>query len=141
MNRLLILFAVLLCASGVMHAQNAAECGFNVPVSSATITAAGSTQIMAAPTRGSIRVCAWTIQVQQGATAANFGLIAGTGAACATNPTLVTPAFLGTASTTQSAGQVYTPPVVMALPAQSALCLNLSSAPTGAVVHVLYAIY
>jgi hypothetical protein len=127
---------VLLCPAS--HAQ-IGSCGGNKVYASASLTA--STQLVAAPASGSIRVCAVTIQIAQTSSAVTFGLTSGTGAACAAGNALVTPAFLGQASTYQSWGQVYGDTSAIRLPPQKALCLSLGGAPTGAVVMVIYTVY
>ena len=134
-----LLVLLLFAASLSAHAQKSTDCGYNLPVSTATLTA--TSQLIPAPSSGAIHLCSFTIQVVQGGTPANFGLISGTGAGCATGTTPVTPAFLGVASTSQSVGESYTTLNTLATPAKTALCLSLSAAPTGAVAHVQYAIY
>jgi hypothetical protein len=108
--------------------------------SSATLTA--STQLVAAPsgTGVQIHILTFTIQIVQGSSAVSWGLVSGTGSACATGQALVTPAYIGVASVPQSISQNYGPGTTINLPANTALCLNLSGAPTGAVVNVTYTI-
>ena len=148
MKRILFAALLFLAQLAVPHAGHAQCPNPKIYASPASVTTSGSTQLVAAPGLDpdtsthllAIHICAVTIQVVQGTTASNFGLIAGTGSACAVSTSLITPAFLGSASAVQSFGQAYTnAPIV--LPVGTALCLNLSAAPTGAVVHVQYSIY
>ncbi len=138
------LFFLLLLAAPCFGQSNQA-CNNSLNYASGTLTA--STQLIGAPASSpgivgqAIHICSYTIQVSQTAPAVNWGLVSGTGAACATGQALVTPAYLGYASVQQSIGQVYGSGSTINLPASAALCLNLSGAPSGAVVHITYSIY
>lgn len=107
----------------------------------ATTTSSGTTAILAADQR-SIRICNVYIQVvQPGSAPANFGLVSGTGLACATGQANVTGQWLGVANSTQSFTQVTAPNVATFVGGGNGLCLKLSTAPTGAVVQVTYEYY
>lgn len=109
----------------------------SISYSSATLT--GSAQLIAAPPAGrSIYIQAFTIQIQQSASPVTWGLSSGTGSACGTGNTLVTPQYLGYASIQQSLGATYNSPIVVST--AKALCFTTSGTPTGAVVHVVYSI-
>lgn len=140
----ILLAALLFLGVSAAHAQ----CTNPQTYSSATITATGSTQLIAAPGLDSnsktrymaLHICAFSIQISHSSSAVSFGFTTGTGTACATGNTLLTPAFFGIASTVQITQQVYGSTPLVA-PSGAALCLNLSGAPTGAVVHIQYSIY
>lgn len=144
MKRIALLLGFALSCS-LARAQQAFPCSNASNFASVAVTA--STQLIAVPAAStaaagvgkSIKVCAFTIQVAQTATPVNFGLTSGTGAACATGNALVTPAFIGVASTSQSVGQALANTTI-SLPPNTALCLTLSGAPTGAVAHIIYTI-
>lgn len=136
-NRISRLIAALAVLSGTVAFAQANNGTVNY--ASGTLTA--STQLIAPPASPrQIHIIAYDIQVSQSSTAVNWGLVSGTGSACATNQTLVTPSYIGYASVQQSIGQVYQATTIN-LPAGTALCLNLSGTPTGAVVHIVYSIY
>lgn len=156
--RLFLAIAALLLIPSAAIAQRgnggSAICPYAVAVSSA---ASGETQLVTAPTgattiylgatptttpsQQSIHICTVTIKVKQTATAANFGLAAGTGAACVTGTTTVTPLFLGTVSTTDTYQESFTMGGGLSVPVGNGLCLNMTAAPTGAQVLVTYGIY
>lgn len=137
-----ILLGVLLalgCCLGVSKGQAANPCNsFPANYASGTITAGGNTQLIAAPTTGqAIRICAYTITVSQPASAVTWGLVSGSGTACATNTVNVTPALPGIASSLMSAHDAF-PGFVLSLPVNNALCLSLGGTVTAATVQVLY---
>lgn len=126
-------------------------CQNTINVTSAAITTSGSVQLVAAPTTNpysptqAIHICSFDIQVIQGATAANWSLIQGTGSNCGTVPTTsaapTVAGWLGVASTSQSIGQIYQSNNTKNLAPGQALCVNFTNAPTGAKVNVSYAIF
>jgi hypothetical protein len=156
--RLFLAAAALLLLPSAVLAQRgnggSAICPYAVAVSS---VAAGETQLVTAPTgattlyngavpttvpsRQSIHICTVTLKVKQTATPANFGLAAGTGAACVTGTTTVTPLFLGTASVTDTYQESFTMGGGLSVPVGNGLCLNMSVAPTGAQALITYGIY
>jgi hypothetical protein len=142
-----ILCAALLLVAGFGCTQRAAAqtsfgCNHSTNYASASLTA--STQLIAVPTNIpglAIHICSYTVLVSQGSTAVTFGLVSGTGTACATGNALVTPLYPGIASSGQQVSEVYDADGALNIPAGTNLCLQLSGAPTGAVVHITWAAY
>lgn len=127
-----LVLALYLCIPA--NAQGPRYSGVNY----ASISLTANTQLVAAPTAlAAIHVLAYEIQVVQTSSAVSFGLTNGTGSACATGQALVTPAYAGVVSTTQYI--TFSTPID--LPLGKALCLTMSGAPIGAIVHVVYQIY
>lgn len=136
-----VLTALLLYAAPAFG-QTQNTCNNVSNFSSATLTA--SAQLIAVPTNItglSIHICSYVIQVSQSATPVTFGLTSGTGSVCATTNALVTPLYLGVASTGQLVSEVYSTGSPLNVPAGKNLCLALSGAPTGAVVHITWSAY
>jgi hypothetical protein len=121
-----------------------------------TITASGTTEIIPVPTGitipiyngagtsvGSastpkIIICSAQIQVNQAVGAADFGLVTGTGTACATGQANLTPQWQGTASVKERVDFLYGSGAPLIAPAGKAVCLKLSAAPTGARILLTY---
>ena len=138
----LVLLVSLLSWAPHAHAQSRVGTSCNYSLSVSTPTLLATSQIIAAPAVSqAIHICSVTLQVQQGQSAVNWGLISGTGSACSVNQQAVTPMFLGTASQQQSIGQLYGANNALNLPAGAALCFALSGAPSGAVALITYALY
>jgi hypothetical protein len=105
-----------------------------------TIVVSGSTLLVSGPNTNNtaIHICMIQIQMNQGSIASNFQLVSGTGATCSTNTISVTPLYTGVATASQFYN--FSPPtgVMLDLPVNTSLCLNLSTAPTSAIVQILY---
>lgn len=138
----LLALAVAGCASTPAFAQTQNTCNNSQNFASATVTA--NTQLIAVPTNISglaIHICSYVLQVSQSATPVTFGLVSGTGSVCATNQALVTPLYLGSTSLVQLVFENYDAGGPLNVAAGQNVCLKLSGAPTGAVVHITWSAY
>lgn len=146
----IVLFLLVLAACGAfswlrpsaVHAQNNLQtgpyaCARDVIVSA---TASGNTTVIA-PTNATIRVCQVIFNVAQTASPASFSLVTGTGTACASGQSQMTPVYTGVASTTQTYAEGVHDSVWWGRPSGNGLCLDLSAAVTSATVHVFYDLY
>ena len=142
MKTRLHLTALLLFCGISAHAQTLNTCQNAANYSSATLTA--STQLLVAPSNlafQSIHICSYAIQVSQSATPVTFGFTSGTGSVCATGSGLVTPLYLGVASVAQFISENFDAGNSLTVGAGKNLCLTMSGAPTGAVVHITWSAY
>jgi hypothetical protein len=136
MKRLLLAF-VLACF--VLSAAEAPACSKSTISST---TSSGYTQIVTTGSpKQSVRICAVYMEVNQGATATNFGMASGTGTACGTSTTAITPLWTGIAGAIQTYGQVVANNTAWYATMGHNVCLRLTSAPTGASVQVFYDLY
>lgn len=137
----LLVFLIILCAPLLAQRQGPYDC--TQSYSSNVITASGATQLVAAPAANQhIRICYVSIFVVQPASAANFGLVSGTGSNCATGQSNLTPQWTGVQSAL-SQNYIKSVPFGSAwfVPYQNAVCLNLSATVTSAQVEILYDVY
>lgn len=86
----------------------------------------------------SIKICAFVINVNQAAGAADFGLVYGTGTNCGTGTTNVTNQYFGTASVKESKQAEYTAGSYLIVPPGKDLCVAVSASPTNIRATVLY---
>lgn len=150
----LFLLSLLLGASAFGQGIPAATCPLHAG-QTLTITASGTTEIVAVPSQTSVPIfingvstvnpakpkvviCSVQIQVNQAAGAADYGLVQGTGTACATGQTNLTPQWQGTASVKETKDFLYGASAPLVAGSGNAVCLKLSAAPTGARVLVTY---
>jgi hypothetical protein len=138
-----ILTALCFAAGLLAQPGPVANSGCTKQYVASTITSSGATQLIGLPSSpiNYTRICAVDLQVIQGSTAANFGLVSGTGSACATNQNSLTAAWQGVAGAIQTYSRTVPVNVGWFVPAGQALCLNLSSAPTNAAVTIWYDSY
>lgn len=103
------------------------------------MTTATTTQLVALVAGESVRVCAYAIQGSTTSTATTLKLVYGTGTACATGTTALTPAWnMPASSTALPSTQGHGVGQLFATPAGDALCATSSAA--GAVnILVTYA--
>jgi hypothetical protein len=157
----LLRFTLSLCLLAALavpaFAQNAqpVQCPLHAGSTLASITASGATQIIAIPTQVAppifingtatvnpakprIAICAVQIMVQQAGTAADYGLVTGTGTNCATGQVNLTPQWFGTASVKETRDFLNGGTAPLVTPPGTAVCLKLSNAPTGAKILIFY---
>ncbi len=139
----LALFTFFVClVPAAVHAQSlvGTSCAYSLSVSTPTLTS--TSQIIAAPSASkAIHICSVTLQIQQGSSSINWGLVSGTGTTCSVNQQAVTPMFLGVATQQQSIGQLYGANSPLNLPSGAALCFAFSGTSSGAVALITYALY
>lgn len=128
-----------------------ATCGLSALLNTTTATA----QIVAAPASNTkiaiingvstsinagqkIHICTVDILVKQTTTAADFGLVYGTGSNCATGITNLTPQWVGTISVIDKYQGNYGSAAALTAPSGKAVCLKLSNTPTNAQVLITY---
>lgn len=128
-----LLLAIFLFCGGLQ----AADCSRNVTTTS---TSSGNIVVVAAGGQ-QIRVCAVYFSVLQGATAANFKLMAGTSTACSANQEDITVTWQGVATALQEEAQEVPSNALLVASAGKDLCLNLSAAPSIAAVQVIYELF
>lgn len=132
MRRFAILLVLVLgLMTAVGHAQQIyyqTSCNHSVTIQMTTAT---TTQLVALAAGQQVRVCAYAIQGSLSVTATTISLVYGTGAACATGTTALTPAWALPASSTalpfregDGIGEL------MQTPAGNALCATNSAAGT-----------
>lgn len=86
----------------------------------------------------SIKICAFKIDVKQTTTAADFGLVFGTGTNCGTGTTNITDQAFGTASVVDKSQQEYGPGAWLIVPPGKDVCVAVSAAPTNVRATALY---
>lgn len=139
MKKLLTSF-ILLCA---LLVQPKIEAQVSQPTQSIIvegIVASGVTQIIAGPSQPVkfVRIRSVYVAVNQTTTAANYGLVAGTGTNCANNQTKLTPTYTGHVSGTDYYSPSFSGVATLDVPLGYSVCLKLSAAPTSASVQILY---
>jgi hypothetical protein len=85
-----------------------------------------------------VHICTVDIVVKQTTTAADFGLVYGTGSVCATGLTNLTPQWVGTISVVDKMQLKFGADAALIAPAGKAVCLKLSNTPTNAQVLITY---
>lgn len=121
-------------------------------------TASGKLQIIAIPTltntyvwingvrtlnpnAPTIHICSIKAAIIQTSTAANYGLVTGTGTNCATGSVNLTPQWVGTISVREIWDQPLGDQAGLVAPSGTAICWNLSAAPTHSQVLLTYGIW
>lgn len=141
MKQMLMCLAFAFCSLVAVAQSPGTICNKSAILSTST---SGVQQIIAAPanpTPQSVHVCDVYFDLVQGATPANFGLVYGTGSNCGTGQANLTAQWIGVASSFQGFVQEPGPSAALFVPNNNAVCFDLTAAPTGAAVQVLYAIY
>lgn len=154
-----ITLLTLACALGAV-AQNptSSRCPLSTIVTDDT--SSGNLQIIAVPTitntyvytgqppvrtlnpnQPTIHICSVKAVLVQTTTAANYGLVTGTGSNCATGAANLTPQWIGTVSVREVWDQYFGDQAGPVTPAATAVCWKLSAAPTHSQLLVTYGIW
>lgn len=86
----------------------------------------------------SIRICGVELRVNQTSSAADYGLVTGTGTNCGTGQANLTPQWKGTISVIEIMDRNYNAQAPLTAPAGKDVCVKLSAAPTGALAIIRY---
>ena len=93
------------------------------------------------PNAPTIHICSIKAVIVQTTTAANYDLVTGTGTNCGTGTAALTPLWVGTVSVRETWDQPLGDQAGIVAPSGTAVCWNLSAAPTHSQVLLTYGIW